>query len=99
MERVCPCAVFCWEITTPCKGYPRLGERDKEGTRSGERSRGGAGRGEAIGGDNLQGDFLRMPLPQETLAPILVMGFHRITLLEKLCMLLAFLDTPTADKE
>jgi len=46
MERVCPCAVFCWEITTPCKGYPRLGERDKEGARSGERGRGGAGRGE-----------------------------------------------------
>jgi len=40
MERVCPCAVFCWEITTPCKEGAGRGERDKEGTGSGERGRG-----------------------------------------------------------
>jgi len=40
MERVCPCAVFCWEITTPCKEGTGRGERDKEGTGSGERGRG-----------------------------------------------------------
>jgi len=55
MERVCPCAVFCWEITTPCKEGTGRGERDKEGTGSGERGRGedevaGARLSAALGG-------------------------------------------------